>query len=169
MVYFGGGIKAAEAERELLELAERIDAPIACSLMGISSIPSNHPRFLGMEGMHGHYAATTAMRSSFSLRLNVLFMLHHSFLNKKIQMKGLISKGNAFAIFSHPDYTRSHPRRIAGLRIRPRRILPSVREFHPIGSRGSSQTITAGMEFHQSPKLCVTLRRVRRSVGRSIE
>jgi hypothetical protein len=49
--------------------------------------------------------ATTAMRSSFSLRLNVLFMLHHSFLNKKIQMKGLISKGNAFAIFSHPDFT----------------------------------------------------------------
>ncbi len=64
MVYFGGGIKAAEAERELLELAERIDAPIACSLMGISSIPSNHPRFLGMEGMHGHYAATTAMRNA---------------------------------------------------------------------------------------------------------
>lgn len=64
MVYFGGGVKAAGAERELLELAERIDAPIACSLMGISSIPTNHPRFLGMEGMHGHFAATTAMRNA---------------------------------------------------------------------------------------------------------
>lgn len=60
-LYFGGGLIAAQAQDELLELAERIDAPIGCSMMGISGIPGDHPRFLGMQGMHGHYASSTAM------------------------------------------------------------------------------------------------------------
>ena len=60
-IYFGGGLIAAQAQDELLELAERIDAPIGCSMMGISGIPSDNPRFLGMQGMHGHYASSTAM------------------------------------------------------------------------------------------------------------
>jgi len=64
LVYFGGGVVAAGAEHELLELADKTDAPIACSLMGLSALPSDHPRFLGMEGMHGHYAATMAMKSA---------------------------------------------------------------------------------------------------------
>ena len=32
--------------------------------MGISAIPTDHPRFLGMEGMHGHYASSLAMHNS---------------------------------------------------------------------------------------------------------
>ncbi|MEE0027439.1 MAG: thiamine pyrophosphate-binding protein, partial [Atopobiaceae bacterium] len=64
LVYFGGGVVAAGAEQELLALADKTDAPIACSLMGLSAVPTDHPRFLGMEGMHGHYAATMAMKSA---------------------------------------------------------------------------------------------------------
>lgn len=64
LVYFGGGIVAANAQAEVLELAKRVDAPLACSLMGLSAIPSDHPRFLGMEGMHGRYAATMAMKNA---------------------------------------------------------------------------------------------------------
>ena len=60
-LYFGGGLVASGAQEELLALAEKIDAPIGCSLMGVSGIPSDHPRFLGMQGMHGHYACSTAM------------------------------------------------------------------------------------------------------------
>lgn len=60
-IYFGGGLITSEAEAELLELAELIDAPIGCSLMGISGVATNHPRFLGMQGMHGHYASSMAM------------------------------------------------------------------------------------------------------------
>lgn len=60
-VYFGGGLVNSDAEDELLELAEKIDAPIGCSFMGISGVPTNHPRFLGMQGMHGHYASSMAM------------------------------------------------------------------------------------------------------------
>lgn len=60
-IYFGGGVISSGAQPELMELADRIDAPIGCSLMGISGIATDHPRFLGMQGMHGHYACSTAM------------------------------------------------------------------------------------------------------------
>ena len=60
-LYFGGGLIAGEAQQELLQMAQIIDAPIGCSLMGISAIPTDHPRFLGMQGMHGHYASSVAM------------------------------------------------------------------------------------------------------------
>ena len=63
-VYFGGGLVSAGAQAEMLELAERLDAPIGCSLTGVSGIPSGHPRFLGMQGMHGHYACSMAMQSA---------------------------------------------------------------------------------------------------------
>ena len=60
-IYFGGGLISSEAQEELLALAEKIDAPMGCSMMGISGVPTDHPRFLGMQGMHGHYACSTAM------------------------------------------------------------------------------------------------------------
>ena len=63
-IYFGGGLIASGAQEELLALEEKIDAPIGCSLMGVSGIPTDHPRFLGMQGMHGHYACSTAMHRS---------------------------------------------------------------------------------------------------------
>ena len=63
-IYFGGGLIMSEAQEEMLALAEKIDAPIGCSLMGLSGIPTDHPRFLGMQGMHGHYASSMAMHDA---------------------------------------------------------------------------------------------------------
>lgn len=63
-IYFGGGLITAEAQEEMLALAEKIDAPLGCSLMGLSAIPTDHPRFLGMQGMHGHYASSIAMHNA---------------------------------------------------------------------------------------------------------
>ena len=60
-IYFGGGLISSCAQEELMALAEKIDAPMGCSMMGISGVPTDHPRFLGMQGMHGHYACSTAM------------------------------------------------------------------------------------------------------------
>lgn len=73
-IYFGGGVIASDAQEEMLALAERIDAPIGCSLMGLSGIPTDHPRFLGMQGMHGHYASSMAMHhADLILSLGVRF------------------------------------------------------------------------------------------------
>ncbi|MBQ9079709.1 MAG: biosynthetic-type acetolactate synthase large subunit [Clostridia bacterium] len=63
-IYFGGGVITSAAQDEMLQLAEKIDAPIGCSLMGLSGIPTDHPRFLGMQGMHGHYASSMAMHNA---------------------------------------------------------------------------------------------------------
>ncbi len=63
-IYFGGGLITANAQAEMLALAEKIDAPIGCSLMGLSAIPTDHPRFLGMQGMHGHFASSMAMHNA---------------------------------------------------------------------------------------------------------
>ena len=63
-IYFGGGVITAEAQDEVLALAEKIDAPIGCSLMGLSAIPTDHPRFLGMQGMHGHFASSMSMHNA---------------------------------------------------------------------------------------------------------
>ncbi len=59
-IYIGGGVVAAGVYDQIKELADKIDAVIGTSLMGISAIPTDHPRFLGMEGMHGHFASSVA-------------------------------------------------------------------------------------------------------------
>ena len=63
-IYIGGGAVGAELGGEIALLAEKIDAVIGCSLMGLTGIPSNSPRFLGLQGMHGHYASSAAQNSA---------------------------------------------------------------------------------------------------------
>jgi acetolactate synthase-1/2/3 large subunit len=57
-IYIGGGAITANVSEEITALADKIDAPIGCTMMGLSAVPVKHPRFLGMEGMHGHYASS---------------------------------------------------------------------------------------------------------------
>ena len=63
-IYAGGGVIISEASKELLEFADKVDSPIGLSMMGLSSVPGNNPRNLGMTGMHGKYAASKAMSES---------------------------------------------------------------------------------------------------------
>jgi acetolactate synthase-1/2/3 large subunit len=64
MVYAGGGIIHAEASAELRALVETLDAPAVCTLMGLGAMPSTHPNFISMPGMHGSYAANMAMTNT---------------------------------------------------------------------------------------------------------
>jgi acetolactate synthase-1/2/3 large subunit len=63
-IYCGGGVVSADAADELAAFCERIGAPVGASMMGLSAMPHDHPRFLGMVGMHGRYAATRALYES---------------------------------------------------------------------------------------------------------
>lgn len=56
----GGGIEIADASSELLTLAEKINAPVASTLMGLGGFPSSHPQFTGLLGMHGTKASNVA-------------------------------------------------------------------------------------------------------------
>lgn len=59
-IYCGGGVIAGDASAEVIAFADKIDAAIGCSLMGLSAVPDDNPRFLGMKGMHGRYASSLA-------------------------------------------------------------------------------------------------------------
>ena len=63
-IYIGGGAANAEITEEIKELAEKLDAFIGCTLMGLSVIPHSYERFLGMQGMHGHFASTMANKEA---------------------------------------------------------------------------------------------------------
>ena len=53
VILAGQGVIQSGATRELLALAERINAPIAMTRLGRGGVPASHPLNLGMMGMHG--------------------------------------------------------------------------------------------------------------------
>jgi len=61
ILYVGGGAIYSGAEREILELAERIDTPVTTTLKGLGAFPETHPLSLGMLGMHGTAYANYAV------------------------------------------------------------------------------------------------------------
>lgn len=63
-IYSGGGTVIADASRELERFAELVDAPVGTSMMGLTGLSSDNPRFLGMMGMHGRHASTSALTES---------------------------------------------------------------------------------------------------------
>ncbi len=63
-IYIGGGAAGRGMTKEVMELAEKIDAYIGCTFMGLSVVPNSYERFLGMQGMHGHYASSMANKEA---------------------------------------------------------------------------------------------------------
>ena len=54
LILLGQGVKLSGAEQKLIEFAEKANIPVASTLMGLSAMPSDHPLFMGMVGMHGN-------------------------------------------------------------------------------------------------------------------
>jgi acetolactate synthase I/II/III large subunit len=61
VIYAGGGVVAANAAAELVELATVDRLPVTCTLMGLGAFPAPHEQWLGMLGMHGTRTANYAM------------------------------------------------------------------------------------------------------------
>lgn len=61
LLYTGGGIVSSGATAELLQLIDKAHIPVVTTLMGLGTVPYNHPCFLGMPGMHGRVAANKAL------------------------------------------------------------------------------------------------------------
>ena len=60
VIMAGGGVISAEASEELVRFAELISAPVVTPMMGIGSIPTQHPLNMGPLGMHGRICAKEA-------------------------------------------------------------------------------------------------------------
>ncbi len=61
LFYVGGGIHISGAADIFRKIVEKTRVPVVSSLMGIGAFPSDHPKNLGMLGMHGTYAANMAV------------------------------------------------------------------------------------------------------------
>ena len=53
MIFVGGGAILSNASEELLEFAEKVNAPVCDTLMGKGAFSGEHPLYVGMLGMHG--------------------------------------------------------------------------------------------------------------------
>ncbi len=56
MILAGQGILISGAQEEFRAFVEKTGIPVASTLLGLSALPSSHPLFTGMLGMHGNYA-----------------------------------------------------------------------------------------------------------------
>ena len=63
-IYVGGGAAGLGMGADIVAFAEKIDAAIGCSFMGLSAVPQDNERFLGMQGMHGHYASSMSQNEA---------------------------------------------------------------------------------------------------------
>ena len=61
-IFAGGGVIASGAYNELKEFAEKINAPVSLSLMGLGAFPGDHELYTGLIGMHGSLTSNKAAR-----------------------------------------------------------------------------------------------------------
>jgi acetolactate synthase I/II/III large subunit len=61
VMYIGGGAIAANADKQVMRMAELFSFPVTSTLMGLGAFPSSHHQFIGMLGMHGTFESNNAM------------------------------------------------------------------------------------------------------------
>src|SRR5438034_9866472 len=64
LILAGHGVMLSGAERQIIELAERAQIPIAVTLLGLGGVPASHPLNLGMMGMHGEAWVNNAIQEA---------------------------------------------------------------------------------------------------------
>jgi len=64
VIYAGGGVISSNASSQLREFAEKIQAPVTMTLLGLGGFPQSHELSLGMLGMHGTAYANYAVTES---------------------------------------------------------------------------------------------------------
>lgn len=91
----GGGVNIARANREMTQLAEQTGIPVVTTIMGKGAIPTNHPLYVGNLGIHGSYAANTAIS-----KCDVLFSIGVRFNDR---ITGKVSEFAPNATIIHVD------------------------------------------------------------------
>lgn len=79
----GGGVNISHAQSEMLKLAEKTGVPVITTIMGKGAIPANHDLYIGNIGIHGSFAANTAVS-----RCDVLFAIGTRFNDRITGKKG---------------------------------------------------------------------------------
>ncbi|OUQ59629.1 acetolactate synthase, large subunit, biosynthetic type [Tyzzerella sp. An114] len=91
----GGGVNIARANEDMRKLAEKTGIPVITTIMGKGAIPTDHELYVGNIGIHGSYAANTAIS-----RADVLFSIGTRFNDR---ITGKISEFAKNATIIHVD------------------------------------------------------------------
>lgn len=91
----GGGVNIAHANPEMTRLAEVTGVPVITTIMGKGAVATDHPLYIGNIGIHGSYAANTAISEC-----DVLFSIGTRFNDR---ITGKISEFAKNATIIHID------------------------------------------------------------------
>lgn len=91
----GGGVNIAHAGREMTRLAEMTGVPVATTIMGKGAIPTTHELYIGNLGIHGSFAANSAVSEC-----DVLFSIGTRFNDRITGKIGTFAKN---AVIIHID------------------------------------------------------------------
>ncbi len=64
VILAGHGVIDSGAREQMIALAERLQIPVASTLLGLGGFPASHPLSLGMMGMHGEAWVNQAIQQS---------------------------------------------------------------------------------------------------------
>jgi len=64
VILAGHGVKISGAAADVRQFAEKTQAPVASTLLGLGSLPASHPLNLGMMGMHGEAFCNIAIQNA---------------------------------------------------------------------------------------------------------
>ena len=64
VICVGGGVFLADAQKELIAFAEKFNLPVVSTMMGIGTLPTDHPLYIGMVGNNGNGYANRAIKES---------------------------------------------------------------------------------------------------------
>ncbi len=165
-IYAGGGVISSGASEELVRFSELLEAPLAHTLMGIGGMPTGHPNFISMLGMHGSYAANmgithcdalvglgvrfddrvTGRLDKFAPEAKVLHVdIDPAEINKNRRADlGIV--GDAKAVLGRLNDRLAATRQTLGRRRRPERLawlrrIMDLKRDHPFHYEASSQDI----------------------------
>lgn len=84
----GGGVNIADAKEEMTKLAEKTRIPVVSTIMGKGGVSSKHELYIGNIGIHGSYAANTAISNC-----DVLFSIGTRFNDRITGKIGTFASG----------------------------------------------------------------------------
>ena len=64
VILAGHGVQISRAAQDVRQFAEKVQAPVASTLLGLGSLPASHPLNLGMMGMHGEAYCNIAIQNA---------------------------------------------------------------------------------------------------------
>lgn len=127
LIYAGGGVINSGATEELINFAEKINAPVATTLMCRGAIPTEHELNTGMIGMHGSNASNIL-----ATKCDLIIALGARFSDRVISDKKFINNAKIIQIDIDPAEINKNVKvdsfMVGDIKIALQKLIPLVKE-----------------------------------------